>query len=499
MVRRFFRDSAIYVIPAVLSNGMSFFMFPFYAHRFTPREYGAFDLLMLAGTLVGWTVALEIYQAVGRFVAGEKDVAVARSYASTAFWFAVGVYALFSLAVELLATPISHALLGANVRVSLLRIATALMCVQGVLAIAQAQLRWQLRPVAFAIGSALGAVTTIVASGLLVFGAGLGVGGALLGQLIGCAVALAYVLVATAGTFRLQFHAGRCREMLAFSIPLVPSSVGVFLNLYADRLVIQHMRSLSDVGVYGVGNRLAMIISLLLVGFQGAALPLILSRRNDPSTPRDLARILRIFSALALSTFVFLALMTTPLLRVLAAARYQRAAAVVPFLVISVLFANSYIFAPGLSIAKKTKPIALLTVLAGAANLGLALLLVPPLGIVGAGIATATTSLAWFIAVMAASQRYYPAPHNWRALSLALAVVLAFVSVCLLVLPTSRDLALHPGLLGLRLALAVAGSGTAVALSLGRDEIRTAVRRLTAYAWRVRVHAGPRPAASAGA
>ena len=61
MVRRFFRDSAIYLVPSVLSSGMSFAMFPFYAHNFSPREYGIFDLLTLTAMLVGWTVALEIY------------------------------------------------------------------------------------------------------------------------------------------------------------------------------------------------------------------------------------------------------------------------------------------------------------------------------------------------------------------------------------------------------------------------------------------------------
>jgi O-antigen/teichoic acid export membrane protein len=123
VVRRFFRDSAIYVLPAAVSSGMSFFLFPFYAHRFTPREYGAFDLLMLVGVVVGWTVALEIYQGVGRYVAGEKDQTRSRSYASTALWFSIGAYGAFAAVAELFASPISHLLLGAGISVSLFRVA----------------------------------------------------------------------------------------------------------------------------------------------------------------------------------------------------------------------------------------------------------------------------------------------------------------------------------------------------------------------------------------
>ena len=53
MVRSFFRDSAIYVLPSALSSGMSFFLFPFYAHHSTASEYDLFDLVMLGSMLVG--------------------------------------------------------------------------------------------------------------------------------------------------------------------------------------------------------------------------------------------------------------------------------------------------------------------------------------------------------------------------------------------------------------------------------------------------------------
>ena len=484
MVRRFFRDSAIYVVPTILATGMSFVMFPFYAHHFSPRQYGIFDLLTLTAMLVGWTVALEIYQGVGVYVGGEKDARRVRAYASTALWFAVGAYAAFAVLAELFASPISHLLLGSGVSISLLRVSVAWMCVQGVLAIAQAQLRWQMRPGAFAVGAVINAMFTVVASAVLVFGFDLGVEGAILGALIGCSASLGYVLIATRGIFRLTFDWQKCKDMLSYSIPMVPSSIGVFLNLYADRLVIQHMRSLSDVGLYGVGYRLAMVVSLLLTGFQAAALPLILSRKDDPSTPGDLARVFRIFAALALSAFVVLSLLATPALHLLAAPQYQNAASVVPFLLISVLFANMYIFAPGMAIKKKPLPMAAMTVAAGVGNLALALALVPPLGISGAGIATAVTSLAWFIGLMAVSQRHYPVPHHWRQLAVAFVAIVAFVAASLLVLPTSGSESIRPDDLIVRLGLLVVGVVLSSTLAVGRRELAYLFRRVGEHAHR---------------
>jgi len=486
MVRRFFRDSAVYVLPAALSSGVSFLLFPLYAHRFTPQQYGDLDLLLLTGTLIGLTVALEMYQAVGRYVAGEADARLRKGYASTGLFITVAMYSLFAVVFELLAAPITHLLLGSQATPELLRVATAWMCAQGLLNFIQAQLRWQLRPRAFATASALNAFGTAGAAALFVFGLHLEVRGALLGQLTGSSLALLYAAGATRGTFAFQFGLDKCRQLLRYSIPLVPSGVGVFLNLYADRLVIKHLRSVADVGIYGVGYRVATIVLLLLVGFQGAATPLILAGKDDPAMPSDIARIMRIFCALALSSFVALSLLATPMLRILAASPYQSASNVVPFLVIASLFSGMYFFAPGLVIAKKTVTMAKLTTFSGVANLLLAIVLVPPLGIIGAGIATAATSLLWFILLMRKSQRYYRVPHRWAPLVVASTVVVVFVWIALALLPSTRVDALDPGILAIRVLLVGLGVLLSVGLSLDKRDLGSSPRQLAALVKRTR-------------
>jgi O-antigen/teichoic acid export membrane protein len=480
MVRRFFRDSAVYVLPAALSSGVSFFLFPLYAHRFTPRQYGDLDLLLLTGTLIGFTVALEMYQAVGRYVTGETDERLRKGYASTGLFITVAMYSLFAIVFELFAAPISRVLLGSQAPSELLRIATAWMCAQGLLNYTQAQLRWQLRPNAFAAASGVNAFGTVGAAAVFVFGLHLEVRGALLGQLTGSSLALLYVAVATRKTFALQFSLDKCRLLLRYSIPLVPSGVGVFLNLYADRLVIKHLRSVADVGIYGVGYRISTIVLLLLVGFQGAATPLILAGKNDPTTPRDIARIMRIFWALALSSFVTLSLLATPIISILAASSYQNASGVVPFLVIASLFSGMYFFAPGLVIAKKTITMAKLTAFSGIANLSLAIVLVPPLGIVGAGISTTVTSLLWFALLMIQSQRYYRVPHRWPPLVAALMIIMVFVGVALASLPATRVDALDPGILAVRVLLVGFGVAISIVLSLDRRDLGETPGRLAA-------------------
>jgi O-antigen/teichoic acid export membrane protein len=431
--------------------------------------------VLLLGSLAAVTVALEISQGLGRYIADEEDERVRRDYASTALWFTLAVYTAFALAVEAAAVPITDLVLGSDQPAGLIRVAGAWMWLTGVLYLTQNQLRWQLRPGAYAMASAVLAVVTALASALLVLVVDMGVMGAILGQLVGAAAALVYVIAVSRGSFAMRFDRGKWRDMVRFSLPLVPSGVGVFLNAWADRLVIQQTRSLADVGVYGVGFRWAMIVSLVLIGFQGAAMPLFLARHRDPSTPADIARIFRVFTALALGAFVALSVLATPALRVLAAAPYQRAADVVPLLVVSAMFAGMYMFAPGLAIAKDMGTMAKVTVVAGIANVVLALALVPPFGIVGAGVATAVTSLWWFASLMRASQRRYPVPHRWGSLMTGSVSAAALVVASMIVLPSDRAHALDPAALVARGLFVIAGIGLAAYVVLGSVESRRVV------------------------
>ncbi len=266
---------------ALLSQGIGLLLFPFLAHHFLPQQYGVIDILTLVAIIANLTVALEVNQGLGRhFVdADERDRV---GYASTALLFTVGAYTVFAAVALALAIPLTHVLLARGVDPWITRVAIAWIWVGGIVYLAQDQLRWRARPRAYALVAVTTATVTAGSTVVLVFGFGVGVIGVLIGQLAGALAAALVVFGLSRGAYTLLFDRRKLGVMLAFSLPLVPSSIGVFLNGFADRLVLQHTRSLADVGIYGVAFRIATIVTLLLAGFQGAAGPLILARRDDP-------------------------------------------------------------------------------------------------------------------------------------------------------------------------------------------------------------------------
>src|SRR5471030_3242776 len=115
-----------------------------------------------------------------------------------------------------------------------------------------------------------------------------------------------------------------------------------------------HFGSLEDVGLFGIGSRIAGLSALLILGIQAALTPLVYQHYREPETPHQVARLFGWFTAVALAGCLFLAVFARDLLAIFATAEYIRGASLVVFLAPALLLSQMYIFAPGIAIRKKT-------------------------------------------------------------------------------------------------------------------------------------------------
>ena len=68
MLRQFARDTLIYGASSVLSRGIGLLLLPLYTRVLTPAEYGTVDYLQVVRSFLALTLALEIVQALVRFL-----------------------------------------------------------------------------------------------------------------------------------------------------------------------------------------------------------------------------------------------------------------------------------------------------------------------------------------------------------------------------------------------------------------------------------------------
>jgi len=434
LIRQFFKDSFLYGISSIVVQGIPILVLPVYVRLLSPPEYGALEILTIFAAFVNLTVALEITQGFARHYPDARTEAEKREYASTALWFTLAAYGLFAGVALLFSRPLTAMILHAAAWENTLSVAIVATGLNGVYLLLQNQLRWQMKPLAYVTASMIYVFLSVSAGIALIFLYRTGVAGVFYGQIIGASAAGCSAWFMGRKNYAFIFSRTKCKEMLTFSLPLIPSSISVIVAGYVDRIAIQNLMTLDDVGIYSAGFRVASIANILMAGIYFSLTPLIYQNYRKEGTPRDIVRIFKYFLCGTLPVLMGLSLFSKELMRLFTTPPYYGAWAVIPVLAVASVCSKMYIFAPGLDIQKKTKTIALINIAAAAVNVALNLLLIPPLGILGAALATLSSAVTLFFAYMHMSQEFYPIPYKWGAIIPA-CIVTALVIVTAYFIP----------------------------------------------------------------
>lgn len=450
MIGALWRDGVVYATGSILARGIALLMLPLYTRVLAPADYGALDLIITCGVLINLVVPLETAQALARFWNERELGEPRRRLAGTAWSFALAGYALFALVTLPLAGPIAQALLGDLRFADALRAGLAFIALNGLFLLLQNQFRWELRPRAYAAVGVLYALLTPAFVALFAWGLGAGLQGVLWAQFVAAGLSTGLSLWWLRGTLSLGLHRADLAEMLRFSLPLVPAGVAVFASFYINRLMLNALATLDDVGQFGIASRLAGMVTLVLVGIQGALTPLVYAHHHEPETPVRLARLFEGFVAVALVACAAIGLFGRELVAAFATADYARAAPLLVWLAPAALLAQMYIFAPGIAIAKKTGWQLAITLASAVLGAALNWMLIPIAGPSGAAWATLAAAALFFGAWLVASQRLYPLPLSGGAL---LAATALFVLLALLVPWIDATLGIGPLAWAAKLAL----------------------------------------------
>ena len=424
MLKTVIKHGALYTVADGLFGVVHIGLFFLASHYLVPEEMGAVEMIYSLIILIQMAVALEIAQATGRFMA-DADAPTRRKLISTAFWFTCAMHAGFLLIVLPFSDVISLSLLGDGKFGKLFQIGFIAAVCFALYYYVRSQLRWLLQARVYTFGMLL----YVVLAG--------GIGVVLLRNQVWSSYAIFLSIIGASippilmGLWRFRDSifgglSGRyLRRMLVFSIPLVPSSIAVFLSQYADRLVLTKLSGLEDVGFYSMGSKLAMLVLLGVLGFQGALTPLIYKNYTKAETPKQLDRVFRWFLWMSLSMLLATGIFAPEAASILFPG-YLISIRVVPWLGLANIFSRMYVYSPGLSIKKKTRTFAVIFIGGAILNIVLNFLLIPVMGIQGAALATCLSAGLTAGVFFWRSLREYIIPIQWVRVLISLALLSGF-------------------------------------------------------------------------
>ena len=436
-LKRLVSSLAAYQVADLASKFMAVLLLPVYTRYISPAGYGVVELLGNGVILISILVRFGMIESFLRFYFADDDQRRRDALARRAVGFLLVTTTIASVVLAGFAAPLSKLVLGYR-DPTIFRIAVLGLWSFTNLELAYALLRVDERLRTYAIASLTNVAITIASSVVLVVVLKDGAQGLLLGNY----GASTLVLLALWWTMRdrlLTRHplAEAHGVLLRFGLPTVPAEASVYALSIVDRYYIYHSRSPTMAGLYSIAVKLAGAVAFIVRAFQYAWPPLAYSIRDDAEAARLYGLVTTYYLLVSGMVVAGLALLGRWVLRVLAAPAYFGAYRALPWVALGWamygLWVVFLVIAGRAKVTTRNFPAAILGL---ATNVVLLLLLVPPLGIAGAGIALCGAYVVMIGVMHLLIRTAFAARFEWRRL-VQLTVVLGGLSAAGdLLLPT---------------------------------------------------------------
>jgi O-antigen/teichoic acid export membrane protein len=423
---RLARGSLIYVIANFGIRGLNFFLLPLYTRFLSPADYGIISLAETIAAVLAAVLGLGLDAGVSRlYFQYVTDPPQLNRYMSSCLRFAA-IWTLVSVSMVLVLG--GRLLTWAAPRFSVpfypyiaMAIATAalLQIIQCRLSLYQIQER--ARSYGTLAISVLLATTAAVI--MLVVFVRWGAFGMLLGKLLAAALASIGAVHLLRPWIGSPMEWRFVRETLPLSFPLVPHYLMALCLVVADRLILEHYRSLEEVGLYSLAYTLGMTMYLIGASIGQAWQPIYYDTARDSSGLHILGRLSSVMAVILTAIAIFGVQSARYFTRLLDS-RYLSVGRLIPWIIGSYLLHAFFgLFQLALLQGKRTKFIFLTSAAAFLLNLALNIWWIPRLGMYGAAYATLVAYGAEAVLMYFYAQRVFFLPYDWRRMLPALVLL----------------------------------------------------------------------------
>lgn len=436
-LKRLAASGLAYQAASLLAALLALFTLPLYTRFLSEADFGYAETILTLVILASILLRFGLGEAFVRYWHSADGPEARRRLARTTTGFVLVSTTVALVAGILLAGPLSELVLGTR-NPTLMAFGVIGIWTFTNLEVAYAILRVDERRRAYLVASSVNVVLTVTLTVTLVVFLDEGARGYVLGN-----YAASGVVLLGLWAFAVREHLGLPRGgaalagLLRFGAPTIPADAAVFLLNVIDRAWLLRAESPDAAGLYSVAIKLATAVIILVRGFQLAWPPLAYSIGSDREAQVLYARVTTAFIAVSALMVAGFALLGRWVVRLLAAPDFFGAHTALPWLALGWALYGLYLvlvtIAGRAEVTIRTLPSAALGVVV---NVLLLVLLVGPLGIVGAALALCASYVAMLALLFALTRRAFRVPFQWRRLVPIVAISAALAVGGDLLLPT---------------------------------------------------------------
>ena len=425
------KNSAVAGIGNILGKVAAFIMVPVYTTYLTPQEYGIAELLDLTSVIIGLVVGFGISAATIRFYFEYQDRSARDTVVSTAVLTSTAVMLATVAPLTFFSEDISRLVFKTPEYHAYVTLSLWNLLLSATIEIPLALLRAQQRIVLFTGISIARLVSSLGLNILFVVYFDWKIWGLLYSTFITTASIGLFLSVRTLWVVGCRFSPRILKSMLAYGLPYVPETMGMFTLHFADHFFLQVYGSMEQVGIYSLAYKFGMVPHVLFsstfwVVWSAKRFELI----GRPGSEAIYGRVLTYFVYCQLLLGLAFSLLAPHILQLVAARPFHAAARLIPVIVLSYLvFGTYYLLQTGICIQKQTKYLGLILLVTACLNLVLNYLLIPRLLSLGAALATLLSFVTMAVAAYVISDRLLPLPYEFGRLAKLFLVALSLYAV----------------------------------------------------------------------
>lgn len=428
-IKQLSKDTLFYGLGNALQSFIAFLLLPIYTRVLSQVDFGIQDLILTSLTIISYLLVLGLDSGSARIYYDCETLEEKKIVLSTWLWTEIIIFVPVTILLIYFADGIcrfifNNASLAPYFQIGVLTIPFSLLN-----RICSMALRLSFQAKKFSAVIGIGSFTQAVSAILLVVAFGQGVRGVFLSMLVGYFVQSIIAIILVYKDFSFTFSSNLFKSMLSFGLPLVPTSISLWVLNYSNRYFLTRLGTLNDISILAVGTRLAAIVGLFITSVQIAWPPFAYSLIKDPAiAKRTYSRVLTLFVLVSVTIAVTISIFAREAILLLATSKYIDSVKIVSLIMFGTIsWGVVGIIGIGFEIPKKSYHYLICTIIGAIVTTMLNFELIPQLGVLGAAIATLAGNLLALIYTYYVAQHYYNVPYEKR--KLLIFIIIATVTI----------------------------------------------------------------------
>ncbi|MCF6169010.1 polysaccharide biosynthesis C-terminal domain-containing protein [Lutibacter sp.] len=231
--------------------------------------------------------------------------------------------------------------------------------------------------------------------------------------------------------FNWNFNTVLFKKMISYSWPIAVAGVAYVINENLDKILIGKMIDKNTMGIYAACYKLAIFMNLYIMAFRLGAEPFFFNHSDHKNAKEIYARILNYFIIIGSLVFVGIVVFIDFLKQLFINQQYWEAIVIVPIILLANLFLGVYHnLAIWYKLTDKTRYAMLFSITGALITIILNLVLIPKIGFIASAWATLAAYGTMMVLSYFIGKKHYPVPYNLKKSGsyLIVSILISFIS-----------------------------------------------------------------------